>query len=196
MLIDPSLCGCGSGLRSPRCCALDFRTLPPPGSARHLLPLVERAAQALRIGEVGTAEQLALEVLELAPGLPGALEILYRVRAAQNHTNAAEALLRRYVALYPNEPALTGELALLLMQKGDLAAAEQHARNRVRIAPADAQSHNLMGMILTEANRPQVGEYHYRRVLELTGARDPILLANLAWNLKLQGRIAGGAGPV
>ena len=47
-----------------------------------------------------------------------------------------------------------------------------------------------MGMILTEANRPQVGEYHYRRVLALTGARDPILLANLAWNLKIQGRIA------
>ena len=46
-----------------------------------------------------------------------------------------------------------------------------------------------MGMILTEANRPQVGEYHYRRVLELTGQRDPILLANLAWNLKNQGRM-------
>ncbi len=117
MLIDPSLCDCGSGLRSSRCCGLDFHTLPPPGSARHLLPLVEQAGQALRIGDAGTAEQLALEVLELAPGQPGALEILYRVRAAQNQAKAAEALLRRYVALHPNEPALTGELALLLMQR-------------------------------------------------------------------------------
>ena len=47
-----------------------------------------------------------------------------------------------------------------------------------------------MGMILTEAQRPHVGEFHYRRVLEISGARDPILLANLAWNLKCQGRIA------
>jgi tetratricopeptide (TPR) repeat protein len=46
-----------------------------------------------------------------------------------------------------------------------------------------------MGMILTEANRPQIGEYHYRRVLELTDQRDPVLLANLAWNLKNQGRM-------
>ncbi|HXD37156.1 MAG TPA: sulfotransferase, partial [Rhodanobacter sp.] len=38
-------------------------------------------------------------------------------------------------------------------------------------------------------NRPQIGEYHFRRVLELTGQRDPILLANLAWNLKNQGRM-------
>ena len=60
----------------------------------------------------------------------------------------------------------------------------------MRIAPENPQAHNLMGMIMTEANRPQVGEYHYRRVLELTGQRDPILLANLAWNLKNQGRMA------
>ena len=46
-----------------------------------------------------------------------------------------------------------------------------------------------MGMIMTEANRPQIGEYHYRRVLDLGGQRDPILLANLAWNLKNQGRM-------
>ena len=79
---------------------------------------------------------------------------------------------------------------MLLFQLGDLIAAEQHARNAVRLAPANPRSHNLLGMILTEAQRHQTGEYHYRRVLEISGARDPILLANLAWNLKGQGRIA------
>ncbi len=45
-------------------------------------------------------------------------------------------------------------------------------------------------MILTEAHRPQVGEFHYRRAIALSGASaDPILLANCAWNLKLQGRL-------
>ncbi len=43
---------------------------------------------------------------------------------------------------------------------------------------------------MTEAHRPQVGEYHYRRALELLGSASPILLANLAWNLKNQGRMA------
>jgi hypothetical protein len=31
-------------------------------------------------------------------------------------------------------------------------------------------------MILTEAQRPQIGEYHYRKVLKLSGAHDPTLL--------------------
>ena len=84
----------------------------------------------------------------------------------------------------------TNELALILLGKGSLAEAEMHARNAIRIAPENPQAHNLMGMIMTEANRPPIGEYHYRRVLELTGQRDPILLANLAWNLKNQGRMA------
>jgi tetratricopeptide (TPR) repeat protein len=53
----------------------------------------------------------------------------------------------------------------------------------------DPQSHNLMGMIMTEAQRPQVGEHHYRRASELLGGPNAILLANLAWNLKNQGRM-------
>ncbi|HEX4173016.1 MAG TPA: sulfotransferase [Acetobacteraceae bacterium] len=145
--------------------------------------------QAHRHGAQATAERLCLDVLELAPDRIGALSILYEIRKAQGNARAAEALIRRIVALDPNNLSATNELALILLGKGSLADAEYHARNAVRIAPENPQAHNLMGMILTEANRPQVGEYHYRRVLELTGQRDPILLANLAWNLKNQGRM-------
>lgn len=77
----------------------------------------------------------------------------------------------------------------MLMGKGSLAEAEILARNAVRLAPENPQAHNLMGMVLTEAHKPQLGEFHYRRVLALTGMRDPILLANLAWNLKNQGKM-------
>ena len=154
-----------------------------------MVPLVERAIQAHRQGADETAERLCLDVLELAPDRPGALSILYDIRKAQGNQRAAEVLIRRIVALDPNNLVATNELALILLGKGSLAEAEHHARNAVRIAPENPQAHNLMGMIMTEANRPQIGEYHYRRVLELTGQRDPILLANLAWNLKNQGRM-------
>jgi tetratricopeptide (TPR) repeat protein len=184
-----SLCPCGSGLRAVRCCSLQMGSLPPPEATRHLVPLVERAIQAFRQGAVGTAERLCLDVLELAPDRPGALSVLYEIRKGQNNHTAAEALLRRIVALDPNNLSATNELALALLGKGSLQEAERHARNAVRIAPENPQAHNLMGMILTEANRPQIGEYHYRRVLQLTGQRDPIVLANLAWNLKNQGRM-------
>ncbi len=183
------LCPCGSGLRALHCCSLNIATLPPPEATRHLMPLVERALQAHRQGATATAEQLCLDVLELAPDRPGALSILYEIRKGQGRHEAAEVLLRRMVRFDPNNFLATNELVLLLLGRGLLADAETHARNAIRIAPENPQAHNLMGMIMTEAHRPAVGEYHYRRVLELTNARDPILLANLAWNLKNQGRM-------
>jgi tetratricopeptide (TPR) repeat protein len=126
----------------------------------------------------------------LAPRFPAALWILCQLRRRAGHEQAALVLLQRLVAVAPNHVQATQELALLLFQRGDLAGAEHHARNAIRLAPVDPHSHNLMGMILTEAQRPQIGEFHYRRVLELSDTRDPILLANLAWNLKSQERIA------
>src|SRR5580658_2344443 len=186
---SPRLCPCGSGLRPERCCALQQGAIPPAEATRHLVPLVERAIQAYQQGAKDVAERLCLDVLELAPDRPGALSVLYSIRKEQGTPAAAEALIRRLVHFDPNNFDATNELALLLLGKGALGEAEYHARNAVRIAPQNPQAHNLMGMIMTEAQRPRLGEYHYRQVLALSGARDPILLANLAWCLKNQGRM-------
>ena len=184
------LCACGSGLRAIRCCQLDISRLPSREAVRPLLAVVERAVQLHNQGVTAEAERLCLEVLELAPGQLDALSVLYQIRKAAGRHGAADALLRRIVALHPNTFWATNDLALALMARGAILEAEIHARNAVRIAPENPQSHNLMGMILTEANRPQTGEYHYRRVLQLSGRRDPIVLANLAWNLKNQGKMS------
>jgi Tfp pilus assembly protein PilF len=173
------MCPCGSGLRAARCCGMNPAAMPPAESSRHLMPLVERAITAHRQGAIETAERLCLDVLELAPDRPGALTVLYQIRKDQGNHAAAEALIRRVVALDPNNFAATNEFALLLLAKGAIQEAEVQARNAIRIAPQNPQAHNLMGMILTEAQRPQVGEYHYRKTLELSGARDPILLSGV-----------------
>lgn len=132
-----------------------------------------------------------MQILELAPGHRQALGLLFELRKPTN-PRAAEALLRRIVALHPNDFPATNELTLLLLSNGDLAEAERHARNAVRIAPERAQSHYLMGMVLTETNRPQFGEFHYRRALELADRRDPMLLVNFALNQKNQGKMEEG----
>ena len=186
---SPGPCPCGSLLRPERCCALSPAAIPPAEATRHLVPLIERAGQAWQRGEKEAAEQLCLDVLELAPDRPGALSILYTIRKEQGKEAAAEALIRRLVRFDPNNFDATNELALLLLSRGALGEAEIHARNAIRIAPRNPQAHNLMGMIMTEAQRPRLGEYHYRQVLSLTGARDAIVLANLAWCLKSQGRM-------
>jgi tetratricopeptide (TPR) repeat protein len=186
--VDPSSrCSCGSGLRHDHCCALDW-TAPWPEPE----PTAEvgRARAAHAAGNHDENEQLIVDVLERSPRDVGALTLLYELRSAQNRTPAAEALLARIVRLDPNNLAATQALALMLFNRGALTQAEVHARNAVRIAPTDAQSHNLMGMIMTEAQRPQVGEHHYRQAMKLIADPSPILVANLAWNLKNQGRMA------
>jgi tetratricopeptide (TPR) repeat protein len=156
---------------------------------RHLVPLEEQATQAHRDGDIATAERLALDVLELAPGRIGALAVLYQLRKHQGRSAAFEALIRRIVALAPNNFWAVNELTLLLLGKGDLAEAERHARNAVRIAPENAQSHYLLGMAMTEGHRPAAGEYHFAMAAKLSGARDPVLLANYALCLKNQGKM-------
>ena len=138
-------------------------------------------------GRLDEAERLVVPLIERSPMNVVALALLADIRATQGKTSTAEALLKRIVRLYPNHLPATQALALLLFGRRALAEAEEHARNAVRIAPLDAQSHNLMGMIMTEAYRPQVGEYHYRRAKELLPTPSPILIADLAWNLKNQG---------
>jgi tetratricopeptide (TPR) repeat protein len=187
--IEARLCGCGSGLSRARCCELNLATLGAPEASRHLLPLEERAMEARRSGATEEAEILALDVLELAPGRTRTLAVLYEIRKSQGRAEASAALIRRIVALDPNNFWATNELTLLLLGRGNAIEAERHARNAVRIAPQNAQAQYLMGMVLTEANRPAVGEYHYYRALELSGARDPVVLSNLALCLKNQGKM-------
>jgi tetratricopeptide (TPR) repeat protein len=189
-MVDLSSCPCGSGLRRIKCCALDLSTVSTAEASAVLTPLLAQAEAALA-GEGGAAaaEPLTRQVLELAPGREDALILHYRICRYQQKLPAAEALIRRAVLINPNNFWATNELTLMLLNKGALAEAETHARNAIRIAPQSAQAHNLMGLVLTEANRPLIGEYHYRRVLELAEQEEPITLANLAWNLKNQGRM-------
>ena len=182
-----SSCPCGSELRSQRCCGLDWTVRwPEPGPA----PEVGRALASLTAGNEAQAERLLVELLERSPTHVRGLTLLYELRSTQSRTVAAEALLKRIVRLDPNNLPMTQALALHLFGKGGWSEAEVHARNAVRIAPTDAQSHNLMGMIMTEAQRPQVGEHHYRRAMALLATPSPILIANLAWCLKNQGKMA------
>jgi tetratricopeptide (TPR) repeat protein len=199
---DP--CACGSLLPASRCCAL-VPADHPLGSAALLDPFVQQATRAADAGDAATALSLCRQVLTLAPTRTDALALLYRLCRAEGALRAAEALLLRCVALAPNDLWAAQEAALMLLAAGRLAEAEPHARNAVRLAPENAQSHNLLAMILTDAQRPWDGAFHYRRALALSGTRDPVLLANLAWCLQAQGlmaeardlyREAAAAGPL
>jgi tetratricopeptide (TPR) repeat protein len=186
---QPAPCPCGSGLRSDRCCDLDAGSPARTDVRGQFELLLRRAREAFANGDMTAAESLCIHVLNVAPRVPDALWMLCQIRWRADNQRATMSLLRRLVAIDPNHLDATLELASLLFQRGDMESAEPLARNAVRLAPTHPRSHKLMAMVLTENGRPQPGEYHYRRAIELSGTADPILQANLAWNLKCQGRI-------
>jgi tetratricopeptide (TPR) repeat protein len=177
-------CACGSGLRPARCCGLDPRAIPDAFALPWLTGLLGEARAGAERGE----EAALLALLELAPTHPEGLRLLYARRAAQGREPAARALLERFVSAYPNELWGRCELALLLMRAGDDRGVE-HARNAVRLAPSNPRAHDVLGMVLIESHRPQAGAWHCARAVELSERRDPILLGNMAWGLKSQGRL-------
>ncbi|GAB6845088.1 tetratricopeptide (TPR) repeat protein [Methylorubrum rhodinum] len=188
--MDHPACDCGSGLSAARCCAYVPEaegTRPPDDPA--LAGEAQAAAQALRGGDRAGAERMSLAVLERTPHQPEALAVLAEIRLGQGGNAAAAALLERLAAVEPANFWPVNKLALLELGRGNVEAAERHARQGVRLAPANPQAHNLMGMAMTEAHRPALGEYHCRRALELAGRRIPLVLANLATCLKNQGKV-------
>jgi tetratricopeptide (TPR) repeat protein len=184
---DPStLCACGSGLTAAHCCELDWARSWPAGEAKAL----DQARATFAAGDAAAAARMAITVLERSPTHTPALGLLHDIRLAQNQPGPAAVLLGRIARLDPNAPGPVIALALLLFRMGRLEEAEAQARNAVRLAPTDPMAHTLMGMTLTEGQRPLAGEHHYRRVLQLVEKPTANLLANLAWNLKTQGRMA------
>ncbi|WP_207485463.1 tetratricopeptide repeat-containing sulfotransferase family protein [Arenibaculum pallidiluteum] len=151
--------------------------------------MIEQAMDAFDRGDDDSARRLCLDVLDNVPNHVDALSLLASVLQTTGPVTAVIALLQRIQRLMPNDLAVTQELAGLLLREGRLREAEIQARNAVRLSPNSPMPHTLLAMALTDNHQPQAGEFHYRRVLELAPP-DAITVANLAWNLKLQGRLA------
>jgi Tfp pilus assembly protein PilF len=196
-MLDTVLCSCGSGLRRIRCCDLDQAALPEPASLELLNPMAAEATRLFNEKKIAEAETLVLKLLDLAPNHRLAVRILFELRRAGNRHPATEALARRLAAL-PGEPAQVSAANLALAQwligQGRHSDAEPAARIALKASPRDVTAQHLMGVVFTEAGQLREGEHHYRRAASLHDREDGMLLGNLAWNLKLQGRLDEAAG--
>jgi tetratricopeptide (TPR) repeat protein len=177
---------------------LDPACLPDTPGLELLNPMGAEATKLYNEKKHGEAETLALKILDLAPNHRMALRVLFEVRRGENKPRAAEILARRLAGL-PAENAGQGaashlQLAQLLVGQGKHSEAEPAASAALKLSPRDATIQHVMGVILTETGRLAAGEKHYRAALALLERDDGMVLANLAWNLKLQGRLneAGG----
>ena len=194
--LDIALCPCGSGLRRVRCCATPEEALPDHAAVALLDAQGQEATSLFNAKKYAQAEALALKLLDLAPNQRLALRVLFEIRKAQKRHGAAETLARRLARL-PGPPAAiaaaNAQLAQYLIAQGRHADAQAAAARALMAAPKNATAHHLMGVVLTETGRLQAGERHYRRALACLGQEDGLILANAAWNLKLQGRLTEAA---
>ncbi len=190
--MNTELCPCGSDLRRVRCCDADASALPGSEAVDLLDTKALEAVKFFNEKKYAQAEALVLHLLDLAPNQRLALRVLFEIRRAQNRQPAVQVLARRLASL-PGSPALRAaanlQLAQFLVGLGKYAEALAPAGVAIMAAPRDANAQHLMGVILTETGQTGPGELHYRRAIALLGQEDGMALANLAWNLKLQGRL-------
>ena len=142
------------------------------------------------------AEHLAIQLLELAPNLRTALRVLFELRKSQGNVAATISLGRRLETLPGTEAQRTAaalQLAQYLAVRRRYQDAAASAERAVSISPRNAAAHHLLAIIFTETKRLQIGERHYRLALDLSTHQEGLILANLAWNLKLQGRLTEAA---
>jgi tetratricopeptide (TPR) repeat protein len=175
-----------------RCCDAAEPALPEAASTALLDAQAQDATKLFNEKKYTEAESLALKLLDLAPNQRLALRVMFEIRKAQNRSQAAEVLARRLASL-PGAPAVRSaahsQLAQFIIGQGRYADAKAPAAAALMAAPRDATTHHVMGVVLTETGQVQAGEFHYRRALALLGREDGLVLANTAWNLKLQGRL-------
>ncbi|OYV35329.1 MAG: hypothetical protein B7Z81_08865, partial [Acidocella sp. 20-61-6] len=192
-MLNTELCGCGSGLRRVRCCEADLTALPDAAALELLTPKAVEATTLFNEKKFRDAEALALKILDMAPNQRAALRVLFEVRRAENKLGPAETLARRLASIPAENSALSTaaqlQLAQLLVGQGRHQDAAPSARAAVKLSPRDANTHHVMGVVLTETGHVHAGERHYRIAIKLLGRDDGTVLANLAWNLKLQGRL-------
>jgi len=153
--------------------------------------LQERIADARRAvaqGRTDVAAGIAAEVLEVAPDCLDALEIRALCEIDRGDDAAAEATLRKAIAIAPSRRWPYGDLARVLLKLGRVEEAEQVARTALAADADNADAQALLGSMLNDRGAPFEAADHFRQAIALAGPH-PQLLTKLGLSLVRQGRL-------
>lgn len=122
----------------------------------------------------------------------GVAAVVLLALAAQSWTEVRAwrttvTLFRHGLTRYPSDPLMHYDLAVALEKEGDLAGAERHYRESLRIRPRSAQALNNLGNLLYGQGRVEEARVSYEGALEIRPGW-PMALNNLGNVLRALGR--------
>lgn len=125
----------------------------------------------------------------VVPGVIAALAVLATLSAIQEqYWHDTRSLFTRVLKIDPNSAVAYTDLAGDAMDHGNLAEAEQLAREAVRLDPSHVSYRVMLGTILLKLNRQSEAVKEFFQVYRLD-PRNPVALTNLAADLERRGRL-------
>jgi Tfp pilus assembly protein PilF len=138
--------------------------------------LLRRAAQWVRLGEIGAAERAIAEARALAPDHPQVLRAEAALQLRQQRPLQAVASLERAAALDPADASLQVQLGRALRDAGDFAAALAALQKACELAPDFAPAWFNLGTQLFMATRAEEARAAFERAHALAPTHVPTLM--------------------
>lgn len=113
------------------------------------------------------AQALYNQVFEIAPQHPRALHYAGVLAHQQGREDDAVTLIRRSLALMPDQADWFSNLGIVLQSKGRLDAAIDAYQRAIALDPAHANAHSNLGVLLRARGKPAQAEAAYRSAIRL-----------------------------
>jgi tetratricopeptide (TPR) repeat protein len=156
---------------------LDEAAKQPNADAAFLIDLGETYLAFGRAGSMDTVRPRALDALKRAAALKAAnpvqLQRLGDAFTALGETDLALASYHQLLERLPNLTAIRQKLVELYLRKQDRTNAAVQLRALLREAPADPQSHYLLGSLLFEDKQAKEAAESFRRTILLSPNFEP-----------------------
>ncbi len=118
-------------------------------------------------GQLGMAQQVALQILAQVPEYPEALHLLGMVAFQSAEMEQAEQCFREILKRAPKHPGALGNLGNALREQGRLEAAEAQFKQALAIHPEIAEIHNSLGETYRLQGRHRQALSAYRQAIAL-----------------------------
>ena len=138
-----------------------------------------RAGEYLRAADYDAARQICRALLTEFADHPQILAMLGILEGMDGHPDAALDYLQRANNLHPGQPGIVNNLALALLNTGELAAAEKHLKSCLKRHPAYTPAWYTLAVLNRRLGRIDEAIAAYERVLSLD-PEQPEAWANLA----------------